>query len=53
MNHWQPATIPATTPDPRGELIEFSLTDAEREAAARQQAHLETHRNDPQKRRHL
>lgn len=49
-NHWQVVTIPANTPE-RGEQVEFRLDTADREEAARIQAALVTHRNEPQKRR--
>jgi hypothetical protein len=50
---WLPVTFPASTPE-REPLarVDFHLTSAEREAAARHQARLVTHRNQPQKRRY-
>jgi hypothetical protein len=50
---WLPVTFPASTPE-REPLarVDFHLTDAERAQAARHQAQLTTHRNQPQKRRH-
>lgn len=44
-----PVTIPATQP-PRVDQVEFEMTEAERERAARDQARLERYRNEPQKR---
>lgn len=45
-----PVTIPATQPQ-RVEQVEYHMTEAERQKAARDQARLERYRNEPQKRR--
>lgn len=50
-NHMKPVTIAARTPEPEPlEFLEFHLSDAEREKAAKVQAELALHRNAPQKR---